>query len=234
VSGRSLRRAEPDARKPRVRPRIENARAVDAGARPEALRRRWGAPPCPWKVELQLRRWGLRLALAEVADLRGGRDRTHARTRSAPPTSTRSGIAFSRRTSRKDGRNKPQRNSCQLPAQVHGRTRRDEALRPPPRTQLQTDGFVVTQVPVVPPAVVTTQRAGVLQPATLATHRVQRIGCESKPGRGARGLPPPAHLSSPLSRGGVPGWFFARGVRATMGRCGRRGCSRFWLRSLAA
>jgi len=59
---------------------------------------------------------------SNVGDTRGGRDRTHARTRLAPRRCSRSRIAFSRRTSRKGARNKPQRISCQLPRQAPGST----------------------------------------------------------------------------------------------------------------
>ena len=69
-----------------------------------------------------LSRSGLSRALPEVGDTRGGRDRTHARTRLAPRRCNRSRIAFSRRTSRKAARNKPQRNSCQLLGQPPGST----------------------------------------------------------------------------------------------------------------
>ena len=65
-----------------------------------------------------LSRSGLSRALPEVGDTRGGRDRTHVRTPLAPRRCSRSRIAFSRRTSRKAARNKPQRNSCQLRAQA--------------------------------------------------------------------------------------------------------------------
>ena len=61
-----------------------------------------------------LSRSGLSRTLPEVGDTRGGRDRTPL----APRRCSRSRIAFSRRTSRKAARNKPQRNSCQLRAQA--------------------------------------------------------------------------------------------------------------------
>ena len=59
---------------------------------------------------------------SNVGDTRGGRDRMHARTRLAPRRCSRSRVAFSRRTSRKGARNKPQRISCQLPRQAPGST----------------------------------------------------------------------------------------------------------------
>jgi len=134
VSGRPLRRAEPDARQTGTRGQVRNTRAVDAGASwmrcgaAEAHRHVSGSSKAglprenPASRSSTLRRTGLREALPEVGDTRKGRGRTDARARWAPRTCIRSSVAFSRRTSRKGARNKPQRNSCQLPGQLSGTT----------------------------------------------------------------------------------------------------------------
>ena len=126
VSGRSLRRAEPDVRQTggaipggehlrcgtqalpgcTAAPLGRTAMSLEA-RRPDSLART--RPP----GAANLRPSGLRVALPEVGDARGGRDRMHARTRWAPRSCSRSRIAFSRRTSRKGARNKPQTISCQ-------------------------------------------------------------------------------------------------------------------------
>jgi hypothetical protein len=74
-----------------------------------------------------LSRSGLRRALPEAGDTRRGRDRMHARTRWAPRSCSRSSIAFSRRTSRKAARNKPQTISCQAGARAMFLAGRDAA-----------------------------------------------------------------------------------------------------------
>lgn len=117
------------------KPRIEDARAVgrgcSAGGTAAPLGRtamshggsKAGFPrENPASGSGSLRREGLSRTLPAVGARCGDRDRTRARTRSASSAGDRSRIAFSRRTSQKSARDKPECLSCQPGAQLHGRT----------------------------------------------------------------------------------------------------------------